>query len=313
MLKRLLKFLGLLKASCSNSPRSFVADSNQTVLISDIPDKAVIGIIAGNGPFPIVFAKEARAKGHPLVAVCHENETDKDIENYVDSVVWIRVGQLGKMIQAFKSGGASHVAMAGGISRIKHFGDVKLDMRGAALIMRLKSTKDDVVMRGIAEELLLEGIEVIPCTHFLKSLVTPLGVLTSKSISDEEGADIEVGVKAILAMSDQDIGQLVVVREGVIVAVEAAEGTNPTIERGGVLGGPGVVVVKCAKTSQDMRFDVPTVGIKTIEVMSHVGARVLAIEAGRSIILEQDKVFELAKNNNISIVGINSLKDEVLA
>jgi UDP-2,3-diacylglucosamine hydrolase len=279
----------------------------------DLPEGVPVGMIAGNGPFPFTFAREASLCGHKVVAVCHKDETDEKIESLVSLAHWIRVGELGTMIKVFKDNGVKHVAMAGGISRVKHFGEVKLDFRGSALLLKLRSTKDDVIMRGIADELLSEGIQVIPCTVFLKQMITPFGLLTKKGLRKEELEDVQVGKDALLAMSDQDIGQLVVVREGVIVAVEASEGTNQAILRGGDLGGKGTVIVKCAKATQDMRFDVPTVGISTIEVMEKVGARVLALEAGRSLILDKEQVLMRAEKSKISILGISPLVGEILA
>jgi DUF1009 family protein len=278
-----------------------------------LPEGVPVGMISGNGPFPFTFAREASLRGHTVIAVCHKNETDEKIESSVSLAHWIRVGELGTMIKVFKDNGVRHVAMAGGISRVKHFGDVKLDLRGSALLLKLRSTKDDVIMRGIADELLSEGIEVIPCTVFLKEMITPSGLLTRKGLTREETEDVQVGKEALRAMSDQDIGQLVVVREGVIVAVEASEGTNQAILRGGELGGKGTVIVKCAKATQDMRFDVPTVGISTIEVMEKVGARVLALEAGRSLIMDKQQVIFRAEKSKISIVGITPMVEEVLA
>lgn len=266
-----------------------------------------VGILAGNGAFPILFAKSARSRGYKVVAICHEGETDPALCSLVDEHVWIRLGELGKIISTFQNAGVQSVVMAGGISRVKWFGGVKLDLLGAALLARLRSTKDDVIMRGIADELGAVGIEVIPCTVFAEECFVPEGILTKSAPSKEEREDIKVGIEAIRAMSTQDIGQVVVVREGVIVAVEAAEGTDRAILRGGELGGSGNVVVKFAKPTQDMRFDVPTVGPKTLESLIAARSRVLALEAGRTLILEQEKTVELANKHHIAIIGCPSL------
>lgn len=287
--------------------------SNFQKLTFSIPSGEKIGLIAGSGNFPLIFSSEAKSKGHEVIAVCHEGETSSEIEKIADKTYWIKLGQLGSLISVFKDNSVKYVALAGGISRVRHFGDVKLDLRGSALLLKLRSTKDDVIMRGIADELHSEGIEVVPCTIFLSSLITTDGVLTSKKPNSDEMNDIEVGIEAIKAMSSQDIGQLVVVREGVIVAVEAVEGSNEAIIRGGTLGGKGAVVIKCAKTSQDMRFDVPTIGLKTIEIMKQVKARVLAIESGRSIILDKNEVLKKANESDISIIGIEPLVNTILS
>ncbi len=287
-------------------------DKFKLLTCSDIPSTETIGVIAGNGPFPFLFSQGAKALGHNVFAVCHENETSIEYPDTIENSIWIKVGQLGSIIDFFKKNKVKYVAMAGGISRVKHFGDVKLDARGAALMLRLRSTKDDVIMRGIADELLKEGIVVIPCTLFMQQAITPIGNLTKSIPTVDERNDIEVGISAIKSMSSQDIGQLVVVREGTIVAVEAIEGTNSAIIRGGELGGKGSVVVKFAKPTQDMRFDVPTVGLKTIELLKQHKISVLALEAGRTIIIEREKCIEMANDAGIAIVGIEPLVNEIL-
>lgn len=266
-----------------------------------------IGLIAGNSSFPRVFISGAHAAGRPVVAVCHRGETEEDIAERVSVATWIRVGELGRVIEFFKENGIREAVMAGGINRVKLFGGVKLDARGAALLLRLRSTKDDVIMRGIADELLREGIEIIESTRYLADSFIKIGSLTSSKPTEEELRDIDVGREAIRAMGSQDIGQLVVVRDGVIVAVEAVEGSDAAIRRGGELGGKGTVVVKYAKPSQDMRFDVPIVGFRTLRTMIEAKARVLALEAGRCLVLDSTEVIALADRHGIAIVGCEPL------
>lgn len=271
---------------------------------------ARIGLVAGNGQFPLLFIAEAQRFGSQVIAACHEEETSSSVAELADVSEWVKVGELGRIISFFKSQNVTAVALAGGINRVRLFGNVKLDARGAALIMRVRSMKDDLLMRGIAEEFEREGLEVIPCTAFMTSaLVTP-GLIAGKGPSKAELEDIEIGCRALRAISSEHIGQTVVVREGVVVAVEAVEGTDKAIARGGELGGAGTVVVKCAKTTQDMRFDVPTVGVTTIENLHRVKARVLALESGRTIILDKDEVCLKAAAAGISIVGIEPLVGE---
>lgn len=266
-----------------------------------------IGIIAGNSNFPLRFAEEAKKNGRTVVAVAHSGETRTELIDYVDHLEWIKVGELGRIIDIFKRLSVKEVALAGGINRIKLFGGVKLDSRGAALIYRLKSTKDDIIMRGIAEELETEGIEVVPCYQYLSSCLVQEKIYTDSKPSAEEIQDIEVGIEAIKALSSQHIGQLIAVREGVIVAVEAVEGSDKAILRAGELGGKGVVIVKFAKLNQDMRFDVPTIGPKTIENMIKAKAKVLALEEGRCLIMDENIVMEMANRNGISIIGCKRL------
>jgi len=280
-----------------------------TLPVEKILGEKRIGIIAGSSSFPLMLARAAQANGFSVVACCHKGETSPEMANIVERAVWIKLGELGRIIETFKSAGVKQVALAGGINRVKLFG-VKLDARGMKLIARLKSVKDDIVMRGIADELLSEGIEVIECTRFMEDQLAKEGILTSRAPSSEELLDIEVGVQAVHALSAQDIGQTVVVKEGIVIAVEAVEGTDRTIKRAGELGGSDAIVVKFSKTTQDLRFDVPTIGMKTILSMIEAKAKVLAIEAGRCLILDPEEVLDLANRHKISIVVCPQLKRE---
>lgn len=286
---------------------SLRAPAHEMRLASDLQGEP-IGLIAGNGAFPLLFTEAAHKQGHPVIAVCHRDETLPAIEAAADKVVWIKVGELGKIISVFKEAGIRRAAMAGGINRVRLFGGVKLDLRGAALLARLRSTKDDVIMRGIADELGREDIVVVSSVIFMEDYMAPEGVLTISRPLEEEQEDIAVGVAALQAISAQDIGQLVVVRDGVIVAVEAVEGSDAAIRRGGELAGKGTVVVKCAKATQDLRFDVPTVGVKTMESLIAARSRLLAVEAGRCLILERERVIELANANSICLMAFRPLE-----
>ena len=299
-------FSGMLR---SRRGADFPLPKSELTAVPPVPELTgePIGLIAGNGSFPRMFILAAHKAGRPVVAVCHRGETEEDVARRVSRAEWIRVGELGRMIDIFKSAGVRQVAMAGGINRVRLFGGTKLDARGAALILRLRSTKDDLIMRGIAEELLKEGITVVESTIFLEQALVPFGVLTTSAPTDAELNDIEVGREAIRVMGSQDIGQLVVVREGVIVAVEAVEGSDAAIRRGGQLGKKGAVVVKYAKPTQDMRFDVPTVGVRTIRSMIEARCRVLAVESGRCLMLDAEDVIALANRSGIAIVGCKSL------
>lgn len=307
MLKKLFTNTLLKFGIGSRAEREVAPQHRQSV---DASTKSVIGIVAGNGSFPLRFAEEAKSNGHRVVAVCHIDETSPEIESLVDECAWVKLGELGKLIASFKRMGADEVAFAGGIDRVQHFGDIKLDARGAALIMRVRSTKDDVVMRGMAAELEKEGMPVFSCTRFLTECMAREEIMSRAKPNDTEKTDIGVGMDAIKAMTGQDIGQVVVVREGVVVAVEAVEGTNRCVLRGGELGGPGTVVVKFAKPNQDMRFDVPTVGVATIESMIEAKARVLAVEAGRTLIIDKDEMLKLANRHKIVVMGCPSLLEE---
>lgn len=292
------------------SSRYELADTDLSSSPPADPDLPPIGIIAGNGNFPFEFARCALKQSRRVVAVCHIGETSETIAELVSEVCWIKVGEVGRMLKFFVDHGVKEVAMAGGINRVRLFGGVKLDALGLKIISRARSTKDDKIMRAVAEELAAEGVEVISCVRYLEDSLAQKTIYTNSQPSVEEWEDIAVGREALLAISDQHIGQLVVVREGVIVAVEAVEGSDATIERGGALGGKGTVVVKCAKVNQDMRFDVPTIGTRTIEKMHQVGARVLAIEAGRSLIINKEETVCLADRYKIAVVGCAPLVTE---
>lgn len=283
--------------------QSLPAQVNPPERFLDLKSISKLGIIAGNGVLPAQVAIEARRLGIATYAICHEGETQPELEGAVTKFNWIKVGQLGAIINFFRSAGITHAVMVGGVNRVKLFGGVKLDTRGAFLLARLRSGKDDVIMRGIAAELESEGIKMIEGTLLLQDLVVTEEILTRRGVTSEQLADIEVGIRALVAMSGQDIGQLVVVREGVVVAVEAVEGSDKAILRGGELGGHGSVVIKLSKPTQDMRFDVPTIGPQTIEMMSQVRASVLAVEANRCLILDRKETVDRAEKAGIAIVG----------
>ena len=197
--------------------------------------------------------------------------------------------------------------MAGGINSVNSFKDFKIDARGALLLLRIRSKQDDVIMRGVADEIEKEGISFLSCTKFLQSELAPNYVLTKRKPSASELDDIEIGKNVIASISEENIGQLVVVKDSVVVAVEAIEGSDKTILRGGDLAGKGTVVVKFSKPNQDMRFDVPTIGLQTIDTMIKSRASVLAIESERTIILDKERVVEKANKNKITIIGCQPL------
>ncbi len=271
---------------------------------SIIPENSLIGLIAGNGRFPVLFCESARRFGYRVFVVGLEGEVDESVRAVADRMEMVKVGEFGRLCSLFTDAGVRYAAMAGGVKRVNLFGGVKLDARGAMLLLRLRSAKDDVIMRGVAGELAHDGITVVSSSLFMSEFLIPEGVLTKSRPSKDEEEDIRVGRAALTAMSSQDIGQLVVVKEGVVVAVEAVEGSDAAIRRGGALGGPGTVVVKFPKATQDLRFDLPTVGCRTIEAMSEVGSRVLAVEAGRCLMLDRDEMLALANSKKIVVIGV---------
>jgi UDP-2,3-diacylglucosamine hydrolase len=268
-----------------------------------------IGLIAGNGNFPIAFARAAKEKGLQVIAVAHEGETLPELAQLVDAIFWVKVGQLGKIINIFKVQGVVDVLLAGGIKKTRFFGNTMPDMRGMALLAKMVHKKDDSLLRAVAEELESEGITVRESTLYLDNIVAQRGILTKRKPSKEERRDIEFGWQMAKEIGRLDIGQAVVVKDQVILAVEAIEGTDESIRRGGKLCGQGAVVVKVCKPQQDLRFDLPAIGIQTIKSMLEVKASCLAVEAGKTIVIERESVITEADRAGISIIALQDLKD----
>jgi DUF1009 family protein len=267
-------------------------------------DVKKLGLIAGNGKFPLIFASEAQREGYDIVAVAHRGETLNDLERIVGNVTWIYVGQLGKIIRTFKRAGVTQAVMAGGIRKVKLFGNFRPDLRGASFLARIKSREDDALLRGIAAELESEGIKVLESTLCLGQIMPHEGVLTKRQPSAAQMEDVRVGYAIAKEIGRLGIGQTVVVKNRVVVAVEAVEGTDGAIARGGSLVKSGCVVVKVSKPHQDLRFDVPAIGVETIKSMEQAGAAVLAVEAEKTILLEQDDLLSQADRAGIAVVAV---------
>lgn len=275
-------------------------------LLPQVVDGERIGLIAGNGRFPIIFADNARKLGYHVSAVAHEGETEPELASHVDRIHWVKIGQLNKLIKAFKEDGVHQAVMLGGIKKTHVFTTLRPDFRTLALATRLALWKDDDILRELAKELEQEGIVICVSTFGLEGILVEEGSLTARTPSEKEWEDIRYGWDVAEAIGRLDIGQCVVIKDRVVVAVEAVEGTDEAIKRGGDLAKDGAVVVKRSKPQQDMRFDLPAVGPRTIEVMASVKASVLAIEAGRTILLDREIMLEKAKSARIAIVGIKA-------
>lgn len=277
-------------------------------VLPQVTDGGRIGLIAGNGRFPIIFADNARKLGYHVSAVAHEGETEPELASHVDRIHWVKIGQLNKLIKAFKEDGVQQAVMLGGIKKTHVFTTLRPDFRTLALATRLALWKDDDILRELAKELEQEGIVICESTFGLEGILVEEGPLTARTPSEKEWEDIRYGWDVAEAIGRLDIGQCVVIKDRVVVAVEAVEGTDEAIKRGGDLAKDGAVVVKRSKPQQDMRFDLPAVGPRTIEVMASVKASVLAIEAGRTILLDREIMLEKAKSARIAIVGIAKLE-----
>ena len=261
-----------------------------------------IGLIAGGGQFPILFARAARRQGVQVVAVLLRGEADKRLEPEVGSYSWISLGKLGQMIETFQKAGVSEAAMAGTVAKTKLFSRIRPDWKAVKLLARMLHKKDDALLRALADELEAHGIQIRSSTLFLPELLAPQGVLTRRKPSTKERRDIEFGWNLAKGIGMLDIGQCLVVKDQAVLAVEAIEGTDETILRGGRLGREKAVVVKVSKPTQDMRFDVPAVGLQTVETMKEVGASVLVIESGRTLIFDREEMIEAANKERIAII-----------
>jgi UDP-2,3-diacylglucosamine hydrolase len=263
-----------------------------------------IGLIAGKGQFPRLFAQAARDHGARVIAVAHRHETDPALADLVDEIHWIYVGQLGKMIRIFKNAGVRRAVMAGGITRGRLFREFRPDLRALSVVRRAGAGQDDRLLQAVAAEFESEGITIAPSTLFLDELLAPAGQLGKRSPTKDELQDIDFGFKIAKEIGALDIGQTVVVRRQVVVALEAVEGTDECIRRAGALAGPGTVVVKTSKPNQDLRFDVPAVGPDTIQSMIEAQAAVLALEAHKTLTFDRDQMLTAANRNKIAVWGV---------
>lgn len=264
-----------------------------------------LGLIAGNGKLPLIFARQAKREGAELIVVAHRGETLKEIEELVDQVTWVYVGELGKIIQALQRAGVREAVMVGGIQKPKLFSSFRPDLRGAAFLARVRSRDDDRLLRGVAEELEREGIKVLESTLFLSQFIPARGVLTRRLPSEAQWEDIRLGFRVAKEVGRLGIGQSVVVKDRIVLAVEAIEGTDATLRRAGDLSKGGFVLVKVSKPEQDLRFDMPAVGLETIKVMRESGGSALAVEAGKTVLLEKQELLQEADRSGIVVVAVS--------
>jgi DUF1009 family protein len=267
----------------------------------EVPDK--LGIIAGNGVYPRLLADAARAAGvKRIVAAAFTDETDDRLAAKVDEIHWMRVGQLGKLISAFRSGGVAKAIMAGQIAP-KNLFHLRPDWKTLLLLARLKRRNAESIFAAIGDELAGAGITLLPATAFLDDYLAPSGLIAGRKLTRREEEDVTFGFEIAREVSRLDIGQTVIVKNGTVLAVEGFEGTDETIKRGGALGGKYAIMVKVAKPNQDMRFDVPVIGVATVGVAAAAQVRVIAVEAGRTLLLEKEALIETAVRSNVSVVA----------
>lgn len=262
------------------------------------------GLIAGNGKFPFMVVEGARQSGARMVVAAIREETDPSIEELAERVEWVGIGQLGRMIRFFKDEGVEKAIMAGQVKHVQIFSRAVPDARMLKVLLKLPRRNTDSLIGAIAAELQSEGIELINSTYFLQQHLPQSGTLTRRQPDKQEREDIEYGLEIAREIARLDLGQTIVVRAKACVAIEAMEGTDETIRRAGRLVNKRLTVVKIAKPNQDMRFDVPVVGVPTIETMLEAGATCLCITAGKTLMFEREEMIRLANERKIAIVAV---------
>jgi DUF1009 family protein len=263
-----------------------------------------IGLIAGSGRLPVLFAEAAREKGLAVHAVGFEGEADQSaLEPLVATLDWVKVGQAAHIVEAFRRRGVTKAVMAGGIGRIRSLTQARPDLGMLKIASKVRSMRDDELLRAAAAYFEEQGVAIVAATDYVPQVLAREGHLAGPKLSAQQQRDVEVGREVAFCLGRADVGQTVVVKDGVVLAVEAVEGTDECIRRAGTYGGPGSVVVKRCKPGQDLRFDLPTAGSVTLEVMREAGARVLAVEAGRTVLLDGALLFKWAERLGLSVVG----------
>ena len=266
-------------------------------------DPSALGIIAGSGAYPFLVARSARKRGVRAIHVAaFENETRPELAEHVDSIEWMRVGQLGRLLRFFEKAGVREAIMAGQIAP-KNLFDLRPDFKVLKVLSRLKRRNAETLFGALGDELEKVGVQLVPATTYMEDALAGDGLIAGPKLKHRYLNDIEYGFEIAKEVSRLDIGQTVVVRNGTVLAVEGFEGTNETIRRGASLGKQGTVVVKVSKPDQDLRFDVPVIGCETLEIAYAAGVKVIAVEAGKTLLLDKDAVKALAEEKQITVYG----------
>ena len=275
-----------------------------------------LGLIAGNGRFPLLVLDAARAAGHDVTVIAIKEEAFPDLADLAArppaaALHWVSLGQLGKCINLLKASGVSQAVMAGQVKHTKLFADIVPDLTLAGVLMRLKARNTDAIISGIADVLGDHGITLMDSTSFLAPLMAGEGVLTRRAPTGQERADLEFGYSIADRIAGLDIGQTIAVKSGAVVAIEAMEGTDQIIARAGRLADRGVAIIKVAKPGQDMRFDVPVIGVSTIAAMKSAGATALSVDAGKTLMIDGRAIINAADEAGITVVGrsVQRVKD----
>jgi UDP-2,3-diacylglucosamine hydrolase len=262
-----------------------------------------LGLIAGNGKFPFLVLEGAKRAGTSVAVAAIREETDPSIEGLADRLIWVGIGQLGKMLRFFKDEGVDKAIMAGQVKHVQIFSRAIPDVRMLKMLLRLPRRNTDALIGAVANELASEGIELIDSTFFLKDQLPQPGTLTKRAPDERERSDVEYGLEIARSIAGMDLGQTIVVRDRACVAIEAMEGTDAVIRRAGDLVRGRLTVVKIAKPDQDMRFDVPVVGVPTIESMKEAGATCICVSAGKTLMFDRADMITLANKHKITILA----------
>jgi hypothetical protein len=265
-----------------------------------------LGLIAGNGRFPFLVAAAARRAGRPVVAVAVREEAAPELEREVDAFHWVGLGQLGRCIDVLRGAGVHEAVMAGQVKHRQIFSDIVPDLKLMAVLARLAIKNTDSLIGGVADALGREGITLVASTALLEDQLASPGAMTRRAPSRAERKDIDYGRQIARTLAGLDLGQTAVVKDRAAVALEAMEGTDEVIRRAGRIAGPGATVVKVAKPKQDMRFDVPVVGLGTLEAMREAGAHTLALEARRTLLIDRPAFLQAADEAGIAVWGMDA-------
>jgi UDP-2,3-diacylglucosamine hydrolase len=265
-----------------------------------------LGLIAGNGRFPFLVAAAARRRGRRVVAVAIKEEAAEELGAEVDEIHWVGLGQLGRCIDALKAAGAREAVMAGQVKHRQIFADIRPDLKMMALLARLAFKNTDSLIGAVAEALARDGITLLPSIGLLEDQVATAGAMTRRKPSRDEMHDVEYGLTVARTLAAHDLGQTAVVKDRAAVALEAMEGTDEVIRRAGRIAGAGCSVIKVAKPRQDLRFDVPVVGPGTLGAMEEAGARLLAVEARRTLLLDRPAFLAEADRLKIAVWGLEA-------
>ncbi|MDR3243388.1 MAG: UDP-2,3-diacylglucosamine diphosphatase LpxI [Elusimicrobiota bacterium] len=263
-----------------------------------------IGLIAGNGRFPFLAAQGIKNSGNRVICVALKEEADAELEKFCDKIFFISIGKFQKILDSFKNEGVKSVIMAGQVKHVKIYSAITMDFRAIKVMGKLINKKTDTMLKTFADEFEKDGMRLVPSNLYLKEFMAQKGLIAGKALSDGEQQDIEFGFKMAKAIAGLDIGQTVVVKDRSVLSVESVEGTDECIKRAYQLGGKGIIVCKAAKPNQDLRFDVPVIGLKTIEVLKENKARAMSIESGSTLILDIKEVIKKAQDYGVTIIAV---------